>query len=250
MRKHLPLLTFLGLFIWASLGTGVSLPKFVEGLGDMGRFVKEMFPADFSEVSAVWPDFVLTLRMAWVSTLVGALLAYPFALLAAGTTTTWKSINGLFRLLLNGVRTVPDLLLASLAVALFGANPSAGAVALTLFSMGIIGKLLFETLESIDQGPLEAMTALGAPWIARLRYGALPLALPQFLTYCLYVFEINIRVAAIVGLVGAGGIGVWMNINFDLGQYQKVAALLVTLFLVVTVIDAVSTRIRKALAQA
>ena len=88
---------------------------------------------------------------------------------------------------------------------------------------------------------------MGAPWLARVRYGAAPLVLPQFLSYCLYVLELNVRVAAIVGLVGAGGIGLWLNITFDLGQYPRVAALLATLFVVVSIIDALSTRLRQRL---
>lgn len=249
MRRLLPWAAFLAVFGWASWGTGVSPGRFVAGFADMGGFLAGMWPPDFSEVAAVWPAFVLTLRMALVATFAGALLAYPIAVLAANTTTTVPWVTGVARLFLNGVRTLPDLLLAALSVALYGPLPAAGAVALTVFSAGIVGKLLYESLEAIDPGPLEAATAVGAPWVARVRYGAAPIVLPQFLSYCLYVFEINVRVAAIVGLVGAGGIGMWLNINFDLGQYPRVAALLATLLLVVAAIDALSTRLRAALAR-
>lgn len=247
MRRLLPWAIGLGLVVWASVATGASPARFVGGLADMGGFLRSMWPPDFSEVAAVWPDFVLTLRMALVATVAGALLAYPLAVLAAGNTTTVGWVNVVARLLLNLVRSIPDLLLAALAVALYGAQAAAGAVALTLFSAGIIAKLLYESLEAIEKGPLEAATAAGAPWLSRVRYGAAPLVLPQFLSYCLYVLELNVRVAAIVGLVGAGGIGLWLNINFDLGQYPRVAALLATLFVVVTVIDALSTRLRQRL---
>tara|TARA_B100000530_G_scaffold336213_1_gene290289 strand:- start:2924 stop:3676 length:753 start_codon:yes stop_codon:yes gene_type:complete len=247
MNKKITILFFVALFLWACYETEVSFKSLINGFADVNFFISEMFPPDFSEVSKVFPDFITTLKMAFVSTFYGAFLAYPIAILAANTVTKTKFLNVFFRVFLNLVRTIPDLLLAALCVALFGANPFAGIIALSFFSFGIISKLLYESLESLDENSLDPIRAVGGSWLSKIKYGIAPAVLPQFLSYCLYVFEINIRAAAIIGLVGAGGIGTWLNINFDLGQYNKISSLLLTLFLIVATIDFISSKIRKRL---
>jgi len=247
MKKYLSITIFFLIFSWALIETEVSLARFIKGLADIKFFLVEMWPPDFSEVSAVFPDFLISLKMAFFATLLGSIVAYPFAMLSAKTITKNIFLTTLFRLVLNVIRTIPDLLLAALCVALFGANPFAGAIALTFFSFGIITKLLYESLDSINEEPLRAISSVGGSWMSRIKYGASPIILPQFLSYCLYVFEINIRAAAIVGLVGAGGIGVWFNVNFDLGQYSKISSLLLVMFAIVTIVDYLSEKIRKKL---
>tara|TARA_B100000029_G_scaffold226603_1_gene224383 strand:- start:660 stop:1412 length:753 start_codon:yes stop_codon:yes gene_type:complete len=247
MKKRINLIIFFTIFFWALVDTDVSLMKFIKGLTDIKFFLIEMWPPNFSELNAVFPDFLISLKMAFFATFLGSLLAYPIAILASKTTTKNNPLNYFFRFFLNVIRTIPDLLLAALCVALFGASPFAGAIALTLFSFGIISKLLYESLDSMNEESLNAITSVGGSWISRIKYSASPIILPQFLSYCLYVFEINIRAAAIIGLVGAGGIGVWLNINFDLGQYQKISSLLLAIFLVVTIVDYISEKIRKRL---
>ncbi len=247
MKKYLNLMIFFIIFFWALIETDVSLTRFFKGLTDIKFFLTEMWPPDFSEVSAVFPDFLISLKMAFFATFLGSFIAYPVAMLASKTTTKNNFLNIFFRLFLNVIRTIPDLLLAALCVALFGANPFAGAIALTLFSFGIISKLLYESLDSTNEEPLNAISSVGGSWISKIKYGVSPIILPQFLSYCLYVFEINIRAAAIIGLVGAGGIGVWLNINFDLGQYSKISSLLLVIFSIVTVVDFLSEKIRKKL---
>lgn len=225
----------------------VSIGELVNGLPNMLSLLEEMFPPHWSYIDNVVPAMLETIRMAIVGTTLGAVLAIPIALLCASNVTraTWLTVP--MRLILNLVRTIPDLLLASLFVAIFGLGPLAGTLALAVFSTGLIAKLLYESMETIDRGPLEAMTAVGANKIQWISYGVVPQVIAPYTSYVLYTFEINVRAAAILGLVGAGGIGHYFEVTLGFLEYDKTNTIILFTLAVVLVIDTISHKLRERL---
>ncbi|HWI60196.1 MAG TPA: phosphonate ABC transporter, permease protein PhnE [Symbiobacteriaceae bacterium] len=188
-----------------------------------------------------------TFRMAILGAFFGALLAIPFSLLAARNLVKSKAVYWVTRVVLNLIRTVPDLVWAAILAGALGAGALPGVLALTIFSFGLNAKLLSESIETIDPGPLEAMQACGANRLQQIRYGVVPQVLPQFLAYGLYVLEIDVRASTILGLVGAGGIGVLFNTELNLLRFRHVGAIIVVMLLVVWAMDFVSTKVRERL---
>jgi phosphonate transport system permease protein len=139
------------------------------------------------------------------------------------------------------------LLFAGIFVAIFGLGAVAGTLALTFFSFGLIAKLLYESIEAIDPGPLEAMTSVGANKIQWIHFGVVPQITAQFMAYFLYTFEVNIRAAAVLGLVGAGGIGLFLDRSLNLLRYDRACTIIISIFIIVLVIDFTSTKIREKL---
>ncbi|KAA1039462.1 phosphonate ABC transporter, permease protein PhnE [Macrococcus equipercicus] len=241
------LLLLTALVIWSGFETGFSLESLALGAPEMMNLVKEMLPPDWSYFKEIIAPMLDTIRMAVLGTTFGSLLALPVALLSANNVFRSRWVNMPVRFLLNIVRTIPDLLLASIFVAVFGIGALPGIFALTVLSFGIVAKLFYEALENIDNGPLEAMTAVGAnksKWIA---FGVLPQALAPYLSFVLFTFEINIRAAAVLGLVGAGGIGLFYDKTLGYFEYPKVTAIILFTLLIVIIIDYTSSKVRKKL---
>jgi len=151
------------------------------------------------------------------------------------------------RFILNLLRTIPDLLLAAIFVAIFGLGLIPGILALAVFSVGLIAKLTYESLETIDRGPLEAMTSVGASKLQWIAFGVVPQILPHFISYVLYTFEINVRAAAVLGLVGAGGIGLYYEKTLGFLEYDKTNSIILLTLAVVLAIDYFSTKLREKL---
>jgi phosphonate transport system permease protein len=188
-----------------------------------------------------------TFRMAIVGAFFGAILAVPFALLAARNLIKIKLVYYIVRFFVNLIRTIPDLVWAALFTGALGVGALPGVLALIVFSFGMNAKLLSESIETIDQGPLEAMQACGASWLQQIRYGVVPQVLPQFLAYGLYVLEIDVRASTVLGLVGAGGIGVLFNTQLTLGRWHRVGVIVLVMLIVVWAMDFISTRVRERL---
>ncbi|OAB40069.1 phosphonate ABC transporter, permease protein PhnE [Paenibacillus macquariensis subsp. defensor] len=238
---------FIVILVICSLYIDVTPYQLFVGLPEMGVLLKEMFPPDWSYLPTIWAPTLQTIKIAVAGTILGAIPAIPAALFSANNITPYKSVSLPMRTLLNLVRTVPDLLFAAVFVAVFGIGPFAGMLALLFFSFGIIAKLTYETVEAIDPGPLEAMTAVGATRIQLIVFGVIPQALPAFISYLLYTFEINIRAATVLGFVGAGGIGLLLNQSLGLFRYDRAATIIILTLAVVLIIDNASTRIRRKL---
>lgn len=232
---------------WSAYQTESSFIDFVEGFPNMFDLLVQMYPPSWSYFDDIVPAMLDTFRMAVIGTTMGALLAVPFALLCASNIASSNWIYYPFRFILNLIRTIPELLLAAIFVAIFGLGPLPGIFALAVFSMGIIAKLTYEAMESIDKGPLEAMTAVGANKIQWIVYSVVPQVSPYFVSYVLYTFEINIRAAAILGLVGAGGIGEYYDKTLGFLEYDKVSTIIIFTLMVVLLIDHISTKLREKL---
>ncbi|HLR81306.1 MAG TPA: phosphonate ABC transporter, permease protein PhnE [Bacillota bacterium] len=224
-----------------------SISELIDGLPNMWELLVQLVPPDWAYFSEVTSPMLETIRMAIVGTTFGGLLAFPLSMLAARNIFSSAWITGPARFILNLIRTLPELLLAALFVAIFGIGPIPGIFALTLFSLGIIAKLFYESIEAIDPGPMEAMTAVGANKIKWITFGVVPQVMSSFTSFFLYAFEINIRAAAVLGLVGAGGIGLYYEKTLGFFQYEKTSSIILYTLVVVLFIDYFSTKLREKL---
>jgi len=246
--KHSFTILLLISIIWLS-GWKVefSITSLINGLPNMVDLLVELFPPDLSYINNVTQPMLETIRMAVLGTTFGAIISIPIALCSARNVAILPIISIPSRFLLNLVRTIPDLLLAAFFVAVFGIGALPGIFALTIFSVGIIAKLTYEAIENIDPGPLEAMTAVGANKIKWITYGVIPQVLSQFMSFVLYTFEVNVRAAAVLGLVGAGGIGLYYERTLGFFEYDKTSTIILFTLIVVLIIDYLSTKIRERL---
>lgn len=236
------------LYILAVIATDSNPIRVIEGFEHIWNFVKDdLFPPNLDYFTRVWEPLLETWNIAIFGTTFGALLALPVSFLAAGNITTNKYLYRIFRFIFNIIRTVPEVILAVLFVALVGIGDVSGILALTVLTVGIIGKLLSESIESIDPGPIEAIQASGGNKLQVIRYAVLPQVLPQYVSYTLYSLEINVKASVILGFVGAGGIGIILRQQLAMFNYDRVATIILTIFIVVTIIDFISNRVRERL---
>ncbi|REI09116.1 phosphonate ABC transporter, permease protein PhnE [Staphylococcus felis] len=247
VKKWLSIIVVAFLVIWSFGYTGFSLADLMYGLPQMGELIKAMVPPSWSYFSVIWDPMLDTIRMAIVGTFIGAILSIPISLLCARNITTLLWLSWPMRLILNIVRTIPELLLAALFVAIIGIGQIPGVMVIVVLTVSIVSKLMYESLEGIEPGPLEAMTAVGSNKVTQITYGVVPQALPIYLSYVLYAFEINVRAAAVLGLVGAGGIGLFYDRTLGLFQYPQTAVIILLTLLIVILIDFISSRVRERL---
>ena len=237
----------LGFYIWSAYKTESTIPDLISGLPDMQRVISYFFPPNWEVVGQIFPSLAETVQMAIISTTIAALISIPLCLLAASNITTNKFVYTVVRFCLNILRTIPDIVLAVVFVGLFGIGVLPGILALIIFSLGILAKLISETIEAIDMNPLEAMKASGAGSIQTIGFAVVPQVLPQYISLTLYVFEINIRASVVLGLVGAGGIGTILNSLLNFRNFEAAMAVIVVIFVVVVVIEYISKKLREAL---
>jgi len=185
-----------------------------------------------------------TVQMALAGTFLALLAAFPMGFLAARNTAPHASVYYLVRAALNFIRTIPDLVLGLLFVAAVGLGAFAGTLALAIHTATVLGKLLSESVENIDEGVVEAIRATGAGYLQVLSFAVLPQILPDLISFTLYRLETNIRAASVLGLIGAGGIGYLMNTSFRIFQYQDAAAIVLVLIALVMLVDHLSSRLR------
>ncbi len=247
-RRNLTVLLTAALIIGSARFAGFSVVNTLGGILRGGRLLGRMFlsPA-WSYAPRVVDPLVETIRMAIVGTFIGAIIAFPVAVFAADNFIRKPFISKPLRFILNIFRTIPALVLASLFVAVFGTGSFSGVLALSVFTFGLISKLTFESIEAIDYGQVEALMSLGANKTNVLRYAIVPQILPQFMSYTLYGFEVNVRAAAVLGYVGAGGIGQIFEQNLAFRRFDRVGVIIIITFFVVLLIDFVSSSVRRRL---
>ncbi len=237
------------LLLW-SLG-GFSVPWTRLRFDKLGATLGKMFfPPDFSFFPEVANGLVQSLQIAALGTFLAALLALPFGVLAARNLTRSPGPALLGKFLLNAIRTFPELLLAIAFIGAVGPGPFAGVLAISIHSIGMIGKLYAERIETVDKGALEALSAVGASPIEIFRHGIIPEVFPDFLSYALYRFDLNVRSASVLGLVGAGGIGTLLELRRSQGAsaYSQIGMILLGVIATVLIVDFVSAKLRARLA--
>jgi len=221
-----------------------------ELLGNLTRgadILAEFFPPNWAYLPEILGPMLETFAMAIIASAIGCALAVPFAFLASRVTTPNLVVYLVDRGVLNVVRALPDLLYALIFVAALGIGPLPGILALILFNIGVVAKLLSETVDGVDPGPIEAARASGGNRIQTVRWAVFPQVLPSYVAYSLYVFELNVRASAVLGLVGAGGIGVEINTQRQFFNYANLSVILIVIFLAVLVIEQLSIWLRRKL---
>jgi len=229
------------------LGVSLSALASTESLVGMGRYIAGFFPPDFAPelLARVMRGTLETLAISAIGTLVaaggGVLLAVP----AAGR---WGFVpRAAARLLLNFLRSIPELVWAALMVLAAGLGPFAGTLALAWHTTGVLGRLFAETLENTPPEPTDALRHAGAPTVLAFLYGTVPNVLPQFTSYALYRWENNIRMAAVLGFVGAGGLGQMLYVSLSLFKTNEAATVILAMLAIVALVDALSAGMRRFL---
>jgi phosphonate transport system permease protein len=284
VRFYLLVTLALLVLIWSFQGAKIRPAELFQGIPQIFITVGRMLPPDFSKVtdadSYFFPDALSskelflplpldasrarakqrwwdntfpqtivgatleTVQMALAGTFLALLVAFPLGFLAARNTTPHRLVYSGVRLVLNFLRTIPDLALGLLFVAAVGLGAFAGTLALAIHTATVLGKLLSESVENIDEGVVEAIRATGAGYTQILSFAVLPQILPDLISFTLYRLETNIRAASVLGLIGAGGIGYLMNTSFRTFQYQEAAAIVLVLIALVMLVDYLSSRLR------
>ena len=239
----------IGLAVLASMNSINVIWEFLwdapEQMLDMGR---RMWPLDLAFYpESVHAALMETFHIATLGTLFSMVVALPLAVLAAHNLTPHAGINLCAKALLVASRSVNSLVWALLFVAVFGPGPLAGTVAIACRSVGFVGKLLGEALEEVHFGAIEALKAAGATQTSQILYGYWPAVKPAFWSIMLLRWDINIRESSVLGLVGAGGLGMIMNAAIDTFQWDRVAVILLTIFAVVVIGEVVVTFFRRRL---
>lgn len=235
------------LLVASSHMTGVDIAMFFTNFGQFTDLLVRMSQPAWDYLPVIIRPLYETIQMAILGTTIGAALAIPFSVLAASNMVHNRWLRGGIRLVLDLVRTLPDLLLAAIFVAIFGIGSTAGVVTLAIFSFGMVSKLFYEVIETIDMRPLEALESAGANQLTIIWYAVLPQILNQFVSYFLYTLEINVRASTVLGYLGAGGIGVFLQRSLNEFNYSQTAVIILATLVVVMVIDGVSNHLRRVL---
>ncbi|WP_461240534.1 phosphonate ABC transporter, permease protein PhnE [Paucilactobacillus sp. N302-9] len=240
-------LVFVICLVISAMATGVDMTSFWMNINQFFVLIEKMAHPNWEYTSLIISPVLETIQMALIGTTLGTLVAIPLALLAARNIVTNTALRSVVRFILNLVRTLPDLLLAALFVAIVGIGPIAGVFTLAIFSFGMISKLFYEAVETIDDGPLEALRASGANKIQVIVFAVIPQIFNQFLSYFLYTFEINVRASTVLGYLGAGGIGVFLQRSLDEFRYDNTSVIIIAILIIVLVIDGLSNYLREKL---
>ncbi|MFT4150285.1 MAG: phosphonate ABC transporter, permease protein PhnE [Paracoccaceae bacterium] len=195
------------------------------------------------------PSLIETLNIAAVSTLLGGLLAVMLALLSTRGLGRWPRLTPVFRRLMDAFRAIPEIVIALVLIYVLGGGPVPAVIAIAVHTAGALGKLFSEVAENADMKPVEGLTSVGAGWGQRMWLGIVPQVAPNWLSYALMRFEINVRASAILGFVGSGGIGYDLKIamQWGMGRYDEVVAIFLLLFIAIVVIDRLSDHARTRL---
>lgn len=248
-RSRMPLVIVLLLIAtWIAIDvTGFELSVILKRGKYFFGILKDMVPPEWGYLNAIWTPLFDTIKMSLLGSVIGALAAIPFAILAASNIVSSKIVVSITRLFLSLVRTIPTLVIALIATYIFGLGTLAGTTAIAVFTFAYIGKLLYEQVETVDMGAYEAMESFGATKLKAFLAAIVPQVLPSYIANCLFCFEGNVRYASILGYVGAGGLGLILNEKIGWREYSSVGMILVTLFIAVMAIEGISHYLRKKL---
>jgi phosphonate transport system permease protein len=230
--------------VYACAQMEISWERVQVGLDNAARFFGRLFPPNFSRAELLWKGLRESPEIAVLASTLGIVLALPLGLLAARNLmpswVTWPA-----RLVIVLARSFHPVIVAILFVKAVGFGALAGILALTVASIGFVGKLFGEALEEAQPGPVEALTAVGAPWPSRFLFGYWPQVKPAFWSIALFRWDINVRESAVLGLVGAGGIGMALDSALNLFQWDRVALVLFAIFAIVIAAELIVTQVRR-----
>lgn len=221
--------------------------KLIAGAPYMKDFLGRMFPPNFGVLERVLSEVLTTIELALVGTTIAMIISIPLGFLAAKNVVKSTFVVQAVRFFLNADRAIDALILALFFVSAVGLGPFPGTLAIAIHSVGMLGQLLYQAIEGVDKRPVEAMESVGASRLNVIRWAILPQVLPYFLSYYLLRFELNIRTAVVLGIVGAGGIGFLLQTYMRLFQYQNVCTVVLTILVLVMAIDFISSKVRAKL---
>ena len=232
---------------WALHMTGFQLSVIFQKGKNIVAILEKLFRPKWDFFPKVSTPLVDTIKMSILGTVIGCAAALPIAVLASSNIDHNKFIVSLLRVILGLIRTLPTLVIALVCALIFSLGTFAGTVSIAIFTFGIVAKMLYESIETIDMGPFEAMEALGADKFQAFWSACVPQILPVYLSHCLYCFEMNVRASAILGYVGAGGLGITINERIGWRDYNGLGMVLLSLLVVVVSIEFLSEFLRKKL---
>ncbi|MCD5406503.1 MAG: phosphonate ABC transporter, permease protein PhnE [Desulfotomaculum sp.] len=235
------------ILVWSIVDLGIKPQHLWEGLPHFFRLLLEMMPPNWQILISIdiWWAVLETLSMAFVGTVFGALMSFGLALLAANNVTSCRVVREFSKGLLATERAVPTLVIILLLVVVVGLGPFAGMIAIAIGSIGMLGKLFAEAIENTDPKAPESLESVGAGGLQVIRYAVLPQVLPSLIANTLYRFDINIRVAIFLGIVGGGGIGFDLHLAMSLFRYPDALAITAIILIVVCGAEKFSDFLRK-----
>jgi len=222
---------------------------FLPGLHQLADFPSEVLSEAWASRANIpgyfvqfFPSLIETINIAAVSTLVGAVIAAFLSLLASRGIARWPRLIPVFRRIMDALRAVPEIVIALVLIYILGGGPVPAVIAIAFHTGGALGKLFSEVGENADLKPIEGLTSVGATWAQKMWLGVIPQVAPNWLSYTMLRFEVNVRASAILGFVGEGGIGQDLKIAMQWGQgrYDQVVAIFLLLFLTIVIIDRIS----------
>lgn len=248
-RSRTPaIVLLLAVAVYLSLkATGFSMSVVINKFSKMLDLLVKIFQPNWEFFPKVVSPLVDTIKMSILGTVIGCVIALPVAILASSNINKNIVVVSIFRFILALIRTLPTLIIALVCALIFSLGTFSGTIAIAIFTFGIVAKMLFESIETIDMGPFEAMEALGANKFQAFWSACVPQILPVYLSHSLYCFEMNVRASAILGYVGAGGLGITINERIGWRDYNSLGVVLLSLFVVVVAIDFFSEYLRRKL---
>ncbi len=242
-KNNLLIGIIIAVIIAASYNIDANPVDFVEGIPNLVIIAEEMTQVEPKLFETAFWSMLETIEMAFIGTMVGVVIAMPLSILAARNLNS-KWVYAPIRALLAAIRTFPSILWAIIFVIMVGLGPFAGVLAIIMYTIGFIAKLQYESIETIDSDPMDAVTSIGVSKWQLIRYVVIPESAPHLLSQILYMFDYNIRQTSILGLVGAGGIGFYIINYIKFFEYGKAAVFMLVVLATVLVIDWISVKIR------
>jgi len=241
------LLAALILTVWSYFTVGLDLGSMLEDIAGGAGIIGEVLDINWAFFDRTIEPLIETIQIAIIATIVGCAIALPLSFIASRVTTPNAWAMRLDRWTLNVIRALPDLLYAMIFVAALSIGVTAGILALIFFNIGVMAKLLSETVDAVDTGPMEAAQASGATHWQTIRATVFPQVTPNYVSFALYIFELNIRASTVIGLVGAGGIGFLLTVQMDMFRYGNIGLIILEIFVLVLLIELASNALRRRL---
>lgn len=234
----------LAVLAWSAAGVGLSLTELLRGLPWVADLISRMLPPNWAVLDRLTTPVLETVQIAVWGTLLAVVMAIPLCFLAARNLSPHTIVFHGMRQVLNALRGINEIIFALIFVAAVGLGPFAGVLALTIHGAGMLGKFFAEAIEEIEPGPVEALRSTGAHAVQVVVFAVLPQVIPSWIAYTLYRFEVNLRAATVLGMIGAGGIGFELVSAMKLFQYEDMATSVVVILVMVMTADALSSRLR------
>ncbi len=230
--------------VWCADGVDLRPNEVLRAVPIIGTFFGRMWPPRWEFAPSIWKPALETIYVAIWGNVLATLIGLPLGVLAARNVVRWALVRHVAKTTLNMFRSISELIWAIFFVAAVGLGPFPGALALGMNYGGILGRLYAEAMENVDPGPIQALQATGASRLQVVVFAIFPQALPQFITYILYWFEVAVRSATVLGMVGAGGLGFELITSIRLFEWRETGLILLVILGMVTIIDLGSTYIR------